>query len=90
MAEEKSIERTLPEAPVAKKVAHEMSIHGDTRVDDYFWMRLSDEQKNAAQPDQQTEDVLAYLEAENEYKDSVLKDTEALQEKLYEEKVTEI
>ena len=34
-------------APVAKKIAYNLSEHGDTRVDNYYWMRLSDEQKNA-------------------------------------------
>ncbi len=31
--------------PIAKKVAEELTIHGDTRIDNYFWMRLSDAQK---------------------------------------------
>ena len=38
-------------APVAKKIPFEMTDHGDTRVDDYFWMRLSDAQKEAETPD---------------------------------------
>jgi len=33
------------EAPIAKKVAEELTNHGDTRIDNYFWMRLSDAQK---------------------------------------------
>ena len=33
-------------APVAKKVPHEMTIHGDTRIDNYYWMR-DDERKDA-------------------------------------------
>ena len=37
--------------PVAEKIAKELSIHGDTRIDSYYWMRLSDEQKNAENPD---------------------------------------
>ena len=48
----------LPAGPVAKKVPFEMTEHGDTRVDDYFWMRLSDDQKNAETPDEQTQEVL--------------------------------
>ncbi|MED5334750.1 MAG: hypothetical protein VX880_00450, partial [Bacteroidota bacterium] len=56
-------------APVAKKVPFEMTEHGDTRVDDYFWMRLSDAQKEAQTPDAQTQDVLDYLAAENDYID---------------------
>ncbi|MCV5340250.1 hypothetical protein OFC87_25160, partial [Escherichia coli] len=33
------------QAPVAKKVPHAMTIHGDTRVDNYYWMR-DDERKD--------------------------------------------
>jgi len=44
-------------APVAKKIPEELAIHGDTRLDNYFWMRLSDEQKNADSSDVQTQDV---------------------------------
>ena len=63
-------------APMAKKVPLEMTEHGDTRVDDYFWMRLSDAQKEAETPDAQTQDVLDYLAAENDYIDSKLAHTE--------------
>ena len=47
--------------PSAKKIEKELVEHGHTRLDNYYWMRLSDEQKNAATPDEQTADVLAYL-----------------------------
>ena len=47
--------------PVAEKIAKELVSHGDTRIDNYFWMRLSDEQKNAETPDEQTQKVLDYL-----------------------------
>ena len=36
-------------APIAKKIAFEINQHGEKRIDDYFWMRLSDEQKEAEQ-----------------------------------------
>ncbi len=78
------------EAPVAKKVAEELKAHGDTRIDNYFWMRLSDKQKNAETPDAQTQDVLDYLNAENHYKDGAMKHTEGLQKKLYDEIVGRI
>ncbi|MFC4722202.1 S9 family peptidase [Geojedonia litorea] len=76
--------------PKAKIVPEELTIHGDTRIDNYFWMRLSDEQKNAATPDAQTQDVLEYLNAENAYLDKVMKPTEELQSTLYEEIVGRI
>ncbi len=78
------------EAPVAKKVAEELKAHGDTRIDNYFWMRLSDKQKNAETPDPQTQDVLDYLNAENDYKNAAMKHTEELQTKLYDEIVGRI
>ncbi len=59
--------------------------HDRQRVDPYFWMRLTDEQKNAENPDDHTKQVLAYLHAENEYTEIVLKHTESLQNELYEE-----
>jgi oligopeptidase B len=43
-----------PSAPVAEKRDSVLTIHNDTRVDPYFWMRLSDEQKVAETPDAQT------------------------------------
>lgn len=73
--------------PMAKKVPFEMTEHGDTRVDNYYWMRLSDEQKNAPDStrDQQTKDVLDYLNAENAYTKAMLAHTDAFQTKLFEE-----
>ena len=73
--------------PMAKKTPFEMTEHGDTRVDNYYWMRLSDEQKNAPDStrDQQTKDVLDYLNAENAYTKSMLAHTDAFQAKLFEE-----
>ena len=72
-------------APVAEKIPEELVAHGDTRIDSYYWMRLSDEQKNAETPDEQTQKVLDYLNAENEYLSSVLAHTEDLQNSIFEE-----
>ncbi len=84
------IPENLPAAPIAEKKDSLLSIHGDTRVDPYFWMRLTDEQKNAEVPDDQTQKVLNYLNEENAYTDSVMKNTTALQEKLFNEIVGRI
>ncbi|MCJ8289287.1 MAG: S9 family peptidase [Crocinitomicaceae bacterium] len=78
------------QAPQAKKIEKTITTHGDSRVDNYFWMRLSDEQKEAETPDAQTKDVLDYLNAENDYLEQVMKPTEGLQETLYEEIVGRI
>ena len=78
------------EAPVAKKVEHKTEIHNTVLEDDYFWMRLSDEQKKAEKSDAQTSDVLDYLKAENKYKEAALAPTEELQAALYDEIVGRI
>ncbi|MFH0843009.1 MAG: S9 family peptidase [Bacteroidota bacterium] len=57
----------------------------DNRTDNYYWMRLSDEQKNAATPDEQTAKVLDYLNKENEYLKAELSHTEELQKILFDE-----
>ncbi|EWS98732.1 protease 2 [Pseudoalteromonas sp. SCSIO_11900] len=62
--------------PVAKKVPYEISIHGDTRIDNYYWLR-DDERKDP--------EVISYLEAENAYTDTMLAHTKKLQTKLFEE-----
>lgn len=63
-------------APVAKKVPHKMVIHDHTRVDDYYWMR-DDSRTNP--------EILAHLEAENDYTEAQLKHTEAMQETIFQE-----
>lgn len=60
--------------PGAAKKPHEIVALGDTRVDPYFWMCERD-----------TPAVLANLKAENAYAAAVLKPTDALQEKLFNE-----
>lgn len=76
---------TMAEAPIARKIPQELTVHGDTRIDNYFWMRLSDAQKEADTPDDQTKEVIAYLEDENDYLEAKLADVADLREKLYEE-----
>ncbi|MCT4591720.1 MAG: S9 family peptidase [Carboxylicivirga sp.] len=84
------IPENLPNAPVAEKKDSVLTMHDHTRVDPYFWMRLTDEQKNAENPDEQTQKVLDYLNAENTYTKTVMSKTEALQEKLFNEIVGRI
>jgi oligopeptidase B len=77
--------KTELSAPEAEKIDTVLTVHGDSRVDPYYWMRLTDQQKTAANPDAQTEKVLDYLKEENEYKEGVLEHTKSLQEKIYQE-----
>ena len=67
-----------------------MTIHGDTRVDDYYWMRLTDEQKSAIEKDSHTQEVLDYIYAENAYTQKHLKHTEKFQNDLFDEIVGRI
>ena len=63
--------------PVAPKQPHSTEIHGVSWEDDYFWMRLSDAQKEAEISDEQTTAVVDYLNQENGYKEAVLKSTDS-------------
>jgi oligopeptidase B len=77
---ETPVDSSAPAAPpVAKKVHTENHINGGTLVDDYRWLR---EKSNP--------EVAQYLEAENAYADSVMKPTEGLQKKLYDEMISHL
>src|SRR5690242_15543419 len=71
--------------PTAEKVATELSTKGNKRIDNYYWMKLTEEQKNADVKDEQTQKVLNYLNGENDYLKAKMKHTEALQDKIYNE-----
>ena len=71
--------------PKAEKVPTILEEHGNTRLDNYFWMRLSDAQKEAVKMDDQTEKVVKYLEEENEYLANGMDHTKGLQETLFKE-----
>ena len=73
--------------PVAEKIPYEVF---DNRTDNYFWMRLNNEQKADSIPDEQTQKVLDYLKKENEYSKAIMKHTEDLQKNLYDEIVGRI
>ncbi len=77
--------KTDLQPPVAKKENKELEKHGDVRVDEYYWMKLSDEQKSADAPDDQTQNVLDYLNSENDYTQKMTAHLEGFQEKLFEE-----
>ena len=67
------------EPPVATATPQELEIHGDVRVDNYYWLK-----------DRENPAVIAYLEAENEYTEAVMAHTKGLQEDLYQEIVGRI
>ena len=66
----------MPGPPVAPRRRHELVAHGDVRVDDWYWLR-SDERDDP--------EVLAHLEAENDYVAAALAHTEDLQAELFAE-----
>src|SRR6266478_1491348 len=70
---------SLPAPPVAKKVPKTTEINGHTMVDNYHWLR-----------DKKNPEVKAYLEAENSYADALMKPTEGLRKKLYDEMLSRI
>jgi oligopeptidase B len=70
---------SLSAPPVAKKVPKTTEVNGRELVDNYFWLR-----------DKQNPEVAAYLQAENAYTDAVMKPTEGLQKKLYDEMLSRI
>src|SRR3954452_22256594 len=61
-------------APVAPIIPRLEITHGETRIDNYHWLR------NRHDPE-----VLAYLEAENLHTTEAMRHTEALQEQLFQE-----
>ncbi|WP_372750956.1 S9 family peptidase [Labilibaculum sp.] len=69
----------MPQPPVAKKIAKELSIHDDTRIDNYYWMNQREDTA-----------VINYLNAENSYTNSMMKHTEDFQTKLFDEMIARI
>jgi len=61
-------------APQAKKVPKELTQHGHTRTDNYYWLN-----------DRNNPEVIAYLKAENAYRDTLMAATKPLQEQLFAE-----
>lgn len=72
-------DKTTPEAPRAPKNPRALTIHGDTRIDDYYWLN-----------ERENEEVIAYLNAENEYKDKMMAHLKPFQDKLYQEIISRL
>jgi oligopeptidase B len=66
-----SVQANAPQAKVIPKV---LTTHGQDRTDNYYWLR-----------DRENPEVIAYLEAENKYLDTMMGHTQPLQEKLFNE-----
>ncbi len=77
----KDKELNIIKPPFAEKIKKELTLHGHTRIDYYYWLQERENPK-----------VTAYLKAENDYTNTVMKHTgmEALQQKLYHEIIARI
>lgn len=60
--------------PIAPKIPARVRMHGETRVDEYAWLRRRDDPR-----------VMAYLRAENAYTAQRMRPTAGLQRKLFQE-----
>jgi oligopeptidase B len=63
-----------PLPPKAKKIPHQLEMHGDVRIDPYFWMR-----------EREDETVLNHLRAENEYYKALTSHTDDFKDTLFQE-----
>jgi len=69
----------VPQPPVAPKKPKEIVMHGDKRVDDYFWLR-----------EKTNQEVVAYLQAENKYTDAILGGEKKRQARIYKEMLSHL
>ena len=67
-------EKTGLEQPQATKQPKALTIHDDTRIDNYYWLN-----------ERENEEVIAYLNAENDYTKGMMNHLDTFQEKLYKE-----
>jgi len=62
------------ESPRAEKIPKTLEIHQDVRIDNYFWLN-----------DKENEEVIDYLERENDYYEKMTSHTKEFQKDLFEE-----
>ena len=60
--------------PIASKRPHEITLHDQTRIDNYYWMR-----------DRNDPETLKHLRAESDYLEEITQHTKPLQENLFSE-----
>lgn len=64
----------LAPAPRAAQIPHEIITHGHTRTDKYYWLK-----------ERENPEVIAYLNAENDYLEKVMAPVKGLREELFNE-----
>ncbi len=67
-------EKMTVEPPVAAKKPVDLTEHGHTRIDNYYWLR-----------ERESPEVIAYLTEENSYRDAIMADLKGFEEELFEE-----
>ncbi len=72
-------------APVATRRQHAFTTHGIAVTDDYAWLKDANWQEVLRDPSVLDPDIRSYLEAENDYTESLLGHTAALQKTLVKE-----
>ena len=60
--------------PKANKIEKILSKHGDDRLDEYYWLNKRDD-----------EEVIKYLNEENDYRNEYMKDYKPLEEEIFQE-----
>ncbi len=65
--------------PIAKKIPYSLTNHGDTRIDNYYWLNNREDKK-----------VIDYLESENAYTKGMMSQVESFKESLFKEMVGRI
>lgn len=60
--------------PTAEKIAKNLEMHGDVRIDNYYWLN-----------DKENPEVIDYLERENDYYSKMTEHTNSLKKSLFEE-----
>jgi len=85
LAQARRLRLSGPTPPVAPKRPKRIEQLGRVRTDDYAWMKDENWQKVMRDPKVLRADIREHLEAENAYTAAMLKSTEPLQAKLFEE-----
>jgi oligopeptidase B len=67
------------EPPVARVIPKELTAHGQTRIDNYYWLR-----------ERENPEVIRYLEEENKYTAAKMRHLEPLQEEIFNEIVARL
>jgi oligopeptidase B len=71
-AEQESVQPESPRPPVARRIRHERTFHGDTFIDEYAWLADKDDPE-----------TIAFLEAENAYTDAMTVGQAELREAIF-------